>query len=86
VPKNKLLYISVLRACQQLALSLGGNDFPVIGWHDMDDTEKYLRYKGHAYAKLDFLQVKVCVRCTLAGCQLPVTSYRLPGTGYRGSN
>jgi hypothetical protein len=34
--------------CQNLALSLGGNDFPGIGWHEMDDTEKYLPYKGDA--------------------------------------
>jgi hypothetical protein len=52
--------------CQSLALSLGGNDFPGIGWHEITDTEKYLPHKGYAYVKIDFLQVKVCVRYTVS--------------------
>jgi len=78
VPKSKLLITSVLEACQSWVLSTGGNDFPGIGWHDMDDTEKYLPYKGHAYVKIDFLQVKVCVR---AG-RSPATRYNRLGTGF----
>jgi hypothetical protein len=35
-------------ACQSLALSLGGNDFPGLGWHEMEATEKHLLHKGYA--------------------------------------
>jgi hypothetical protein len=58
MPKNKLLIISALGACQQLILSPAGNDFPIIGWHKMGATEKYLLPKVHAYVKIDLLQVK----------------------------